>query len=65
MPLSQCNNIEIKNIRMETVNFFDVGLSDKYKLIDFSFEHIRVKDQKKNFDPDLIENTIAIDVEIK
>lgn len=65
MPLSQCNNIEIKNIDMETVNFFDVGLSDKYKLIDFSFEHIRVKDQKKNFDPNLIENTIAIDVEIK
>ena len=64
MPLSQCNNIVIKNINMETKNFFDVGLSDKYKLIDFSFEHIRVKDQKKAFDPTMIENTNVLDVEI-
>ena len=64
MPLSQCNDIVIKNINMETKNFFDVGLSDKYKLIDFTFEHIRVKDEKKAFDPNLIENTSVIDVEI-
>lgn len=64
MPLSQCNNIVIRNISMETQNFFDVGLSDKYKLFDFSFEHIRVKDEKKDFDPKLIENTKVIDVEI-
>ena len=64
MPLSQCNNIVIKNINMETKNFFDVGLSDKYKLIDFSFEHIRVKDQAKAFDPTMIENTNVFDVEI-
>ena len=64
MPLSQCNNIVIKNITMETKNFFDVGLSDKYKLFDFSFEHIRVKDEKRAFDEKLIENTTVIDVEI-
>ena len=64
MPLSQCNNIVMKNINMETKNFFDVGLSDKYKLIDFSFEHIRVKDIQKAFDPYLIENTNVVDVEI-
>ena len=65
MPLSQGNNIIIKNINMETNNFFDVKLSDKYKLIDFSFEHIKVKDDKKLFDPYLIENTKVIDVDIK
>ena len=64
MPLSQCNNIVIKNINMETKNFFDVGLSDKYKLYNFSFEHIRVKDVQKAFDPYLIENTTVVDVEI-
>ena len=64
MPLSQCNNIVIKNINMETKNFFDVGLSDKYKLFNFSFEHIRVKDVQKAFDPYLIENTTVVDVEI-
>ena len=65
MPLSQCNNITIKNINMETKNFFDVILSDKYKLTNFSFEHIRVKEEKKSFQPKMIENTNVIDVEIK
>ena len=64
MPLSQCNDIVIKDINMETKNFFDVSLSDKYKLINFSFEHIRVKDKAKAFDPKMIENTNVIDVEI-
>lgn len=64
MPLSQCNNIVIRNINMNTKNFFDVGLSDKYKLYNFSFEHIRVKDKQKAFNPSLIENTKVIDVEI-
>lgn len=62
MPLSQGNNIIIKNIIMETNNFFDVKLSEKYKLKNFSFEHIKVKDAKKNFDQNLIENTTVIDV---
>ena len=64
MPLSQCNDIIIKDIYMKTKNFFDVELSDKYKLIDFTFEHIRVKDERKAFDTKIIENTKAIDVEI-
>lgn len=57
MPKSQCNNIVIKNVRMNTGNFFDVGTSDKYDLCDFTFENIDVKDQKKAFDKNLIENT--------
>ena len=56
MPLSTCNNITIKNIKMECKNFFDVGKSDKYRLVDFSFENCDVQDQKKAFDKTIIEN---------
>jgi hypothetical protein len=65
MPLSQCNNIYFKNINMTCKNFFDVGKSDKYRLVDFSFENINVVDQKKAFDPQLIENCSVRNVEIK
>ena len=62
MPLSQCNNIRARNIDMKCKNFFDVGLSDKYKLKDFSFENINVQDEKKAFDKNLIENTFVRNV---
>ncbi len=65
MPLSQCNNITIRDIKMDCKNFFDVGTSDKYKLIDFTFENIHITDQKKAFDPTLIENCKVKDVVIK
>ena len=64
MPLSTCNNIVMKNINMECKNFFDVGASDKYKLIDFMFENIDVKDQKNAFTKDIIENTIIKNMKI-
>lgn len=64
MPLSTCNNIVMKNINMECKNFFDVGSSDKYKLIDFTFENIDVKDQKNAFTKDIIENTIIKNMKI-
>ena len=57
MPLSQCNNIYIRNIDMKTKNFFDVGTSDKYRLVDFSFEDINVTDEKDAFDKTMIEGT--------
>lgn len=56
MPLSQCNNITIRNIQMDCKNFFDVGKSEKYRLLDFTFENVNVKDLKKAFDASLIEN---------
>lgn len=64
MPLSTCNNIVMKNINMECKNFFDVGASDKYKLIDFTFENIDVKDQKNALTKDIIENTIIKNMKI-
>ena len=65
MPLSQCNNITIRNIQMNTKNFFDVGTSDKYRLTDFTFENVNVQDEKHAFDPSLIENSKSINVNIR
>ena len=56
MPLSTCNNISFKNIRVKSKNFFDVGKSDKYRLTDFSFTDCEIEDTKKAFDSSLIEN---------
>jgi len=63
--LSQCNNITIRNIQMTTKNFFDVGKSDKYRLVDFAFENISVVDEKKAFDETLIENCTVKNVQIR
>ena len=60
----QCNNISIKNIQMDCDNFFDVGKSDKYRLVDFTFQDITCNDKKTAFDANLIENTIAKKVNI-
>lgn len=62
MPLSQCNNIYIKNIQMKVKNFFDVGTSDKYRLVDFSFEDVNVTDEKDAFDASVIEGTTVRNV---
>lgn len=64
MPKSQCNNIVMRNINMNCRNFFDVGLSDKYSLCDFTFENIDVKDQKNAFDKNLIEGTVVKNITI-
>ena len=47
MPLSQCNDIWFKNINMDCGVFFNVTGSDKYKLVNFSFDDIDVKDNAK------------------
>lgn len=47
MPLSQCNDIWFKNIKMDCGNFFAVQGSDKYVLKNFSFEDVDVKDAAK------------------
>ena len=57
MPLSQCNNIVMRDIDMKCNNFFDVGTSDKYRLYDFTFEDINVSDKRNAFDAKLIEET--------
>ena len=64
MPLSECNNITIRNIKMTSGNFFDVGTSDKYKLRDFTFENCEITDKKDSFDAGLIEGTVVKNVVI-
>ena len=64
MPVSQCNNITIRNIEMDCRNFFDVGISDKYILKDFVFENVKVSDEKNAFDKTMIEGTTVRNVVI-
>ena len=64
MPKSRCNDIVMRNIRMDCKNFFDVGTSDKYGLCDFSFENVTVTDKTKAFNKDIIENTTVKNVVI-
>lgn len=64
MPKSLCNNIVMKNIKMDCRNFFDVGASEKYDFRDFTFENILVNDKKNAFNKDLIPNTVVKNVKI-
>lgn len=41
-----------------------MGKSEKYRLVDFTFENINCTDKKMAFDTNLIENTIAKKVNI-
>lgn len=65
MPLSEGNNVTIKDIDVTSNNFFDVGTSDKYSLHDFTFLNCKVVDKKKAFDANLIPNTTATNVNIE
>ena len=38
MPLSRCNNITLRNIKVDTKTMLDVKTSDKYELIDFTID---------------------------
>jgi polygalacturonase len=59
MPLSRCNDITIRNINVDSGDFFDVGKSDKYHLMNFTFENCKVRDKKQSFDPTMIEGCVA------
>ena len=56
MPLSRANDINFRNIDVDTENFFDVGTSDKYQLQGFTFEDCKVCGKKVSFEPAMIEN---------
>ena len=40
-------------------NFFDVGVSDKYKLFTFSFINVKVTDEANAFSKNVIDNTFV------
>jgi len=59
MPLSQCNNITVRNARVSCKTFFDVGASDKYRLKDFTFDNVDYPDGAGPIDPALIEGCVV------
>lgn len=65
MPLSQCNDVTIKDIDVTCTNFFDVGLSEKYALRRFTFQDSKVRDKKQAFDPNMIEDTKVKNLKIE
>lgn len=56
MPLSQCNNVTIRNVNVNCKTFFDVGTSDKYRLKDFVFKNLNYPDSAGGIDKSMIEN---------
>jgi len=38
MPLSRCNNVTLRNIKVDTKTMIDAKTSDKYELIDFTLD---------------------------
>ena len=64
MPLSECNNITIRNVKANCHNFFDIGTSDKYHLLSFSFVNVNVTDEANEFSKSLIDNTFVKNVVI-
>ena len=64
MPLSECHDVTLRDLRLTCRNFFDVGTSDKYRLHHFTFENIDVQDRGGNFRPEVIENATVRNVNI-
>ncbi len=59
MPLSQCNNVTIRNVNVNCKTFFDVGTSDKYRLKNFVFENLNYPDSAGGIDKSMIENCVV------
>lgn len=58
MPISQCNDVTFRNIKMDCGKFFNVTGSDKYVLKNFTFDGVDSKDggKEKPFDERPIDN---------
>ncbi len=65
MPISVANDVTIENVNVECTNFFNVSLSEKYILRNFSFLNSTVKDKQKAFDAALITNTKVSNLHIE
>ena len=65
MPVSVANDVTIQNVNVECTNFFNVSLSEKYILRNFSFLNSTVKDKQKAFDAALITNTKVSNLRIE
>ena len=52
MPLSRCNNVTLRNIKVDTKTMIDVKTSDKYELIDFTIEGKSIDFSKAGASPE-------------
>ena len=52
MPLSRCNNVTLRNIKVDTKTMLDVKTSEKYELIDFTLDGQPVDFSKAGSSPE-------------
>ena len=65
MPKGITKNIELSNINMECDYFYNVTKSDKYDLLDFTFNNLNIKAKMNCFNEKLAENTIYKNLNIE
>jgi len=65
MPLSECNDITIRDISMRCRRFLDIGKSEKYRLSRFTFEDIDVEDERGEFNTEAIDDVRSSRVNIR
>ena len=66
MPVSQTDNIFMKNCDIKCKTYFNV-LPDKSKYIlsDFKFENLNIETEKDGFSSDFVENMVLKNIKIK
>jgi hypothetical protein len=64
MPVSTCDNITLRNINLKCEVFYDVKISEKICLANFSFLNLNVKAKNGSFDKSLIKGVTIKDVKV-
>lgn len=64
VPMSYSSHVTMRNIDFECGTFFNVQKSDQYKLSDFTFENLKIKTKKGDYDPTMIESFTRKNVKI-
>jgi len=64
IPKSSCENIRLRNINLKCEVFYDVEISENYKLSDFSFQHLNIEAVNGSFDKSLIHGITLTDVNV-
>ena len=65
MPKGITKNIQLSNINMECDYFYNVTKSDKYDLMNFTFNNLNIKAKMNCFNEKLAENTIYKNLNIE
>ena len=70
VPLSYCDNIMLKNIKMDCGVFYDIAITEFDKLSNFTFENMTVKAENAKYDKSIVKgivfkNVVVNDKEIE